>query len=88
MQRVLNRLDAEGVFSQRVNRDNLTLYIANYDEDYSCRYERVKKLNPESVLKRVSPEFEYMINLHEKWQRELMAEMAAELKTESDDRLE
>ncbi len=85
MQRVLNRLDAEGVFSQGIIRDTLTVYIANDDEDYKCRYERVEKLNPESVSERVAAEFEYLIKLHEKWQRDALTEMAQELKAESDD---
>jgi len=88
LQRVLNRLDAEGVFSQTVNRDTLTLYIANYDEDYQCRYERVKALNPESVLERVSPEFEYMIALYEKWEQAAFAEMMQELEAERDEPLD
>ena len=37
------------------------------------------------MLERVSPEFEYMIDLHEKWQQEVLAEMAQELIANSDD---
>ncbi|VAW62384.1 hypothetical protein MNBD_GAMMA09-3598 [hydrothermal vent metagenome] len=75
MQRALVRLDKEGVFSQGVDRHNLTVYISNYDEDFEDGFKRVKNMNPKSVIDKVGPEFEYLIALHAKWNEEILAEI-------------
>ena len=76
---VLVKLDANGVFSQSVDRESLTLYIATYDEDYVDRFERVKVMNPPSVINKIAAEFEYMIAVHARWQKEVLDEYLREL---------
>lgn len=75
MVRVLNKLDKEGVFSQGVERDSLVVYIAAYDEDFDERFSFVKRLNSIPVIESVTEEFEYLIALHAKWEREALDEI-------------
>ena len=66
---VLCRLDKEGFFSQFIERDDLVLHIATYDEDYEPRYERIKRLNPSSVVSKIKEDFEYAISERKRWEK-------------------
>lgn len=66
MERVLIRLDKEGVFSTGVNRENITLTISTYDEGEDEQYDRIIRLNPDTVLNKIKSDFEMMISYRAK----------------------
>jgi hypothetical protein len=72
MERVLIQLDKEGVFSKGVNREQITLSISTYDEGEDEQYDRIKRLNPDTVLKRIQSDFETMISSRAKWEEQVM----------------
>ncbi|MCG8518519.1 MAG: DUF4303 domain-containing protein [Pseudomonadales bacterium] len=72
MERVLIRLDREGLFSDGIERDRLTLSIATYDETEQDQFDRIKRLNPESVLVRVHMEFDALISERNRIEREVL----------------
>lgn len=63
MERVLIRLDSEGVFNAGVQRKNLTLSISTYDELESKQFDRIKRLNSQFINDEIENEFETMISL-------------------------
>lgn len=72
MERTLIRLDKEGIFSTGLNREQITLSISTYDESEQEQFDRIKHLNPDSVLQQIQKEFETMIATRAKWEREAM----------------
>lgn len=72
MERVLIRLDNEGIFSTGLNREQVTLSISTYDESEQEQFDRIKRLNPDNVLKKIEADFEMMIATRAKWEQEAM----------------
>ena len=57
MERVLIKLDNEGIFSAQLDRTKITLSISTYDESEEEQFNRIKRLNPDSVLKNIREDF-------------------------------
>jgi hypothetical protein len=74
MERALIRLDKEGVFSTGVDREQITLSISTYDEGEDEQYDRIKRLNPDTVLKRIQSDFETMISSRAEMEEQVMQE--------------
>jgi hypothetical protein len=74
MERALIRLDKEGVFSTGVTREQITLSISTYDEGEDEQYDRIKRLNPDTVIKRIQSDFETMISSRAKLGEQVMQE--------------
>ncbi len=74
MERALIRLDKEGVFSTGVDREQITLAISTYDEGEDEQYDRIKRLNPDTVLKRIQSDFETMISSRAEMEEQVMQE--------------
>ena len=70
MEGVLNRLDDEGVFTRFSKREDITLVITTYDEGEDEKFDRIKRLNPQPALNKISTEFETMIATRAKWEQE------------------
>lgn len=62
LERVLIRLDSDGLFSKDINRNKITLAILAYDEEEAVQFERIKRINPPAALKYSKSDFETMIN--------------------------
>ena len=65
------------MFSKKIDRSSLILYIATYDEGFEDRFERLKNINPPDLVKTVEDEFNYMIRLHAKWRGEALEKTRA-----------
>ncbi|WP_282130896.1 DUF4303 domain-containing protein [Pseudoalteromonas aliena] len=74
LERVLIRLDTEGVFTNGINRNKVTLAILAYDETEAVQFERIKRINPPAVLESVKTDFETMIASRNKVEQLAMAE--------------
>jgi len=71
MEKVLMQLDAEGLFSNGIEREKITLAILAYDEEESIQFKRIKRLNPPAVLTQIQADFEAMIAEREKCELEV-----------------
>ena len=72
MEKVLMQLDAEGLFSNGIEREKITLAILAYDEEESIQFKRIKRLNPLTVLAQIQADFEAMITEREKCEQEAL----------------
>ena len=69
-EKVLIQLDAEGIFSNGIEREKITLAILAYDEEESIQFKRIKRLNPPTVLAQIQADFEAMITEREEYEKE------------------
>lgn len=72
MEKVLTQLDAEGLFSNGIEREKITLAILAYDEEESIQFKRIKRLNSPAVLTQIQADFEAMIAEREKCELEVL----------------
>ena len=72
MEKVLIQLDAEGIFSNGIEREKITLAILAYDEEESIQFKRIKRLNPPTVLAQIQADFEAMVSEREKCEQEAL----------------
>ena len=74
LERVLIRLDNEGIFSEGVERNSITLAILAYDETEDEQFSRIKRMNPPAVLATIETDFETMIASRNEAEQLAMAE--------------
>ncbi|MGO2129383.1 MAG: DUF4303 domain-containing protein [Pseudoalteromonas prydzensis] len=74
LERVLIRLDTEGVFANGINRNKVTLAILAYDETEKEQFSRIKRMNPPTVLATIQTDFATMIARRNEAEQLAMAE--------------
>lgn len=80
LERVLIRLDNEGIFSDGVKRNLITLAILAYDETEEEQFSRIKRMNPSAVITTIQTDFETLIASRNEAEQLAMEEFERTLK--------